>query len=151
MNVLEYLQQEKVAFEISEHKPVFSAQRMAAAEHEPGRYVAKPVLVKVDGQMMMCVLDANHKVDLGLLKKYLQAKTVELATEEEVGTICAGCELGAEPPIGNFYDLPTIMDMTMAKDDHVLFQAGSHDKAVRISMADYNKLASPKIAPISYT
>ena len=79
MNVLEFLKSKGVKYTSTEHKPTFSAQRMAAAEHEPGKYVAKPVLVKVDGQMMMCVLDANHKVDLRGLKEKLGAKKVDLA------------------------------------------------------------------------
>jgi Ala-tRNA(Pro) deacylase len=150
MNVLEFLKSKDVKYTPTEHKPTFSAQRMAAVEHEPGKYVAKPVLVKVDGQMMMCVLDANHKVDLRRLKENLGAKKVDLADETEIGNLFTDCELGAEPPFGNLYNLPTIMDKALESDDHIVFQAGSHDKAVRISMADYRKLVNPKILEFSY-
>ena len=122
---------------------------MAAAEHEPGKYVAKPVLVKVDGKMMMCVLDSNHKIDLGRLKELLGAGDVQLADETEVGNTCRDCELGAEPPFGKLYGLPTIMDKALVDDDHIIFQAGTHDKAIQMSMADYRKLAEPKILDFS--
>ena len=46
MKVLDFLKNSSVKYEISDHKPAFSAQRMAAAEHEPGKFVAKPVLIK---------------------------------------------------------------------------------------------------------
>ncbi|MFH1370707.1 MAG: YbaK/EbsC family protein [Planctomycetota bacterium] len=150
MQVLEYLKKAGVKCEVKEHKPTFSAQQMAAAEHVPGKFVAKPVIVKADGKFVMCVLAACYKVDLGALKKQLGAKSVELAEEEEVGRLCGDCELGAEPPFGNLYDIPTLMDKALEADDHIVFQAGLHDKAVRITMADYRKLAKPRILEFSY-
>ena len=150
MQILEYLKRAGVKYEVKKHKPTFSAQQMAAAEHEPGRFVAKPVIIKADGKYMMCVLAASCKVDLQALKKELGAKSVELAEEDEVGRLFSDCELGAEPPFGNLYDMPTIVDKAMEPDDHIVFQAGSHDKAVRIDMADYRKLVKPKILEFSY-
>lgn len=150
MRIQEYLEKAGVKFEVKEHKPTFSAQQMAAAEHEPGRFVAKPVVVKVDGKNIMCVLAASRKIDLSALKKQLGAKSVELAEEEEVGRIFGDCELGAEPPFGNLYDLPTLMDRALEDDDHIMFQAGTHDKAVRIKMDDYRKIVKPKVVEFSY-
>ena len=150
MRVIEFLDKSKVSYEATEHKPTFTAQRMAAEEHEPGRFVAKPVIVKADGKYVMCVLAACYKVDLGALKSQLGAKSLELATEEEMGKLFDDCELGAEPPFGNLYDLPTVMDKAMEKDDHITFQSGAHDKGVRMSMADYVKLVRPKVLEFSY-
>ena len=150
MPILDYLKKAKVKCEVREHKPTFSAQQMAATEHEPGKYVAKPVIVKADDKFVMCVLPACRKVDLQALKKQLGAKSIELAEEVEIGKLFTDCEIGAEPPFGNLYDLPTVMDKSLEDDDHIVFQAGSHDKAVKISMADYRKLVNPKILDFSY-
>jgi len=150
MGVTEFLDEAGVNYEVSKHKPTFSAQSMAAAEHESGKYVAKPVIVKVDGKYVMCVLAANLKIDLKALKKQMSAKSVELADEEQMGKLFGDCELGAEPPFGNLYDMPTIMDKALEKDDHIMFQGGTHEKAISMSMADYRKLASPKVLEFSY-
>ena len=150
MQIVDYLKKAKVKCEVREHKPTFSAQQMAATEHEPGKYVAKPVIVKADDKFVMCVVPACRKVDLQALKKQLGAKSVELAEEEEIGKLFTDCEIGAEPPFGNLYDLSTVMDKSLEDDDHIVFQAGSHDKAVKISMADYRKLVNPKILDFSY-
>ena len=151
MGILEFLVKSGVNYESSEHVPVFSAQNMAAIEHEPGKYVAKPVIVKADDHYVMCVLSACRNVDLMKLKRYLSAELVDLASETEVANLFPDCELGAEPPFGNLYDLPTIMDKALEKDDHILFQAGNHDRAIRISMADYRKLVEPRIHDFSYS
>jgi Ala-tRNA(Pro) deacylase len=150
MQVQEYLEKAGIKYETREHKPTFSAQQMAAVEHEPGKFVVKPVMVKVDGKYVMCVLAACYKVDLGALKRELGAKSVELAEEQEMGRIFGNCELGAEPPFGNLYDIPTVMDKALERDDHIVFQAGSHDKAIVMKMADYRKLVNPKILEFSY-
>ena len=150
MGVAGFLDEAGVKYEITEHSPTFTAQRMAAVEHEPGKYVAKPVVVKADGKFMMCVLAACYKIDLKALKTQLGAKSLELAEEKELGRIFTDCELGAEPPFGNLYDLPTIMDKALESEDHIVFQAGSHEKSIRISMADYRKLVEPKVLEFSY-
>jgi len=150
MRVIDFLDKSTVSYEVTKHPPAFTAQQMAAAEHEPGKYVAKPVIVKTDGRYVMCVLSACYKVDLGALKNQLGAKSVELAKEREIGKIFEDCELGAEPPFGNLYDLPTIMDKALDEDEHIMFQGGTHDKAIRMSMADYRRLVEPKVLEFSY-
>jgi len=150
MRVTEFLDKEGVKYEALDHAPVFSSQGLAAIEHEPGKYVAKPVLVKADDRYIMCVLPAPRKVDLGRLKGQLDAASVVLADEDEIGKLFPDCELGAEPPFGNLYDLPTVMDQTLEQDDHIVFQAGTHGKAVRLSMADYRRLVEPKVLEFTF-
>jgi Ala-tRNA(Pro) deacylase len=58
--------------------------------------------------------------------------------------------LGAEPPFGNLYDLQTVMDKSLEADDHITFQAGSYEKAIRMSMKDYRRLVEPKVLEFSY-
>ena len=150
MRVIEYLDKSAIRYEVTEHPPTFTAQQMAAIEHEPGKFVAKPVIVKADGKYIMCVLSACYKIDLGTLKSQLGVEKVELADEKEIGKIFDDCELGAEPPFGNLYDLPTIMDKALVDDDHILFQAGTHKEAIQMSIADYRKLVEPKILEFTY-
>ena len=150
MRVIEFLDKSGVSYEVSEHEPAFTAQQMAAVEHEPGKFVAKPVIVKADDKYVMCVLAAPHKIDMKALKKQLGAKSVKLVEEKEIGKLFPDCALGAEPPFGNLYDLPIIMDKALENDDHITFQGGSHEKAIRMSMDDYRKLVSPKVLEFSY-
>jgi Ala-tRNA(Pro) deacylase len=150
MQVMEFLDQAGVKYETCEHTPVFSAQGLAAAEHEHGKYVAKPVIVKADDRFLMCVLPAQSKVDLGKLKGQLDSQSVQLADEDEIGKLFPDCELGAEPPFGNLYDLPTVIEKSLEADDHILFQAGTHGKAIRMAMADYRKLVQPKVLAFTF-
>jgi Ala-tRNA(Pro) deacylase len=150
MKVTEFLDKSGVPYEETSHEPAFTAQQMASVEHEPGKFVAKPVIVKADDKYVMCVLSASYKIDLRALKKHLKAKTVGLAEEKEMGALFPDCELGAEPPLGNLYEMRTIMDKALEGDDHIKFQAGSHEKTIRMSMDDYRKLVNPEVLEFSY-
>ena len=123
---------------------------MAAAEHEAGKYVAKPVIIKADDDYIMCVLPGCCKIDFAALKDQLGAASVELADESDIARMFDDCELGAEPPFGNLYHLTTVMDKTLEADDHLLFQAGTHQKAIRMSFDDYKKLVEPKVFDFCY-
>lgn len=150
MNIIEYLDQSQASYSLSEHRPVFSAQVMAAEEHEKGQYVAKPVIIKSQGNFIMCVLPAPYRIIFDALRDYLGTDDVQMATEEETRGVFPDCEEGAEPPFGKLYGLRTIMDSSLEKDDHIIFQAGSHDKAVRMRMEDYLGLADPEITDFAY-
>lgn len=150
MTVLQYLDEKGCAYKVTEHKPVYTAEQLASAEHVSGRQVAKPVVIRADGRFYLCVLPADRRIDLYALQKHLKAKNVRLADEREMNQLFADAELGAEPPLGNLYNLPTLMDKKLAKDKEILFQAGSHEQAVWMSMKQYKKLADPVIGSFSY-
>ena len=113
------------------------------AEEEPGEALqhADPVFPQL-GVVL------GH--DLDALKEELGAKNLGLADEKEIGSLFKDCELGAEPPFGNFYDIETIIDKRLEKDDHIAFQGGTHDKTIHMSMKEYRKLVGPRVLAFSY-
>jgi Ala-tRNA(Pro) deacylase len=150
MRVTEYLEKQGVEYKIREHRSTFTAQQMAAAEHVPGMAVAKPVVVKADNKFYMCVLPACCKIDFDVLKEQIGVQRIELADEKEMAQIFGDCALGAEPPFGNLYQIETIMDQSLEEDDEIVFQGGTHEKAIRISIEDYRRLVHPRILTFGY-
>jgi Ala-tRNA(Pro) deacylase len=150
MKIFDYLDESQANYSVSEHEPAYSAQVMAAEEHERGQFVAKPVIIKSEGNYIMCVLAAPHKVVFDKLRDYLGTQDVKMASEEETRQLFPDCEEGAEPPFGHLYNIRTIMDQALTCDDHIIFQAGSHDRAIHMRMEDYLALAQPEIVDIAY-
>lgn len=146
MNLQMCLDEMGIRYHMSFHRSVYTAQELAAAEHIPGRRVIKPVLVQADGQLVMCALPASHRIDLNELANQLEVANVALIEESRIPTICGECELGAEPPVGRLFGIPTVMDESLLADDRVMFQAGTHNTCVTMTMADYRRLAQPEIA-----
>jgi Ala-tRNA(Pro) deacylase len=150
MKVKEYLAKSSVHYEELEHKPTFTAQHMAAEEHVPGLYVAKPVLVKADEKFYLCVLPGCYKIDLDELRGQLGVSNLSLADESEMAKVFPDCDLGAEPPFGELYGIETIMDKSLEEDEYVIFQGGSHEKAIKMTIDEYLTLAKPVVLNFSY-
>ena len=148
MNLRSYLDEMGVNYAWLHHDPAYTAQTLAMAEHVSGKRVIKPVLVKADGQFVLCALPASCFVDIDQLRDELHAREASLASESDLAKLFADCELGAEPPIGNLFGLPTIMDESLAGQDRVTFQAGTHRDGVTMSVADYVLIAEPRVAAI---
>jgi len=145
MDLQSYLDRFNVNYQMSEHPAAYTAQGLAQAEHVSGRRVIKPVLVECDGQMVLCALPACDRVDLEALREDLDAEQVALADEDTLRRVFHDCEVGAEPPIGALFGLPTIADESLLAQDNVTFQAGTHHEAVTMSMDDYRRLAQPGV------
>ena len=142
----EYLDKHLVKYIVISHSPAYTARGIAALSHIPGRELAKTVIVKLDGELVMAVLPASLRVDLALLKRATNANTAELASEGDFKDRFEECELGAMPPFGNLYGMDVIVDENLAFDREVAFNACSHRELIRLSWADFERLADPKIA-----
>jgi len=145
MDLQSYLDRFNVRYLVTEHPVSYTAQSLAQAEHVSGYQVIKPVLVEADGQMILCALPACDRVDLEALRDDLEVDRVRLVDESTLREVFLGCELGAEPPIGALFGLPTIADESLLTQRKVTFQAGNHHEAVTMSMDDYRRLAQPGI------
>ena len=145
----EYLEKNQVPYEVGYHQRVYTAQEIAAAEHVRGRELAKVVMVKADGKMVMLVLPASFRVDMEKLKGILKSKKVEKAKEEEFQDLFADCEVGAMPPFGNLYNLEVWVDQVLTEDEDIAFNAGSHVETLKIKYSDYARLVNPKVGQFS--
>jgi Ala-tRNA(Pro) deacylase len=145
MNVQEFLKEKGIGFEVVPHEQVFTAQEVAAAEHETGHHFAKTVIAKGGDDAVMLVLPASRHVDFEKVSK-LVGKEVRMATEGEMKKLFPDCEVGAEPPFGSQYGVPTYVDTSLEQCSDIVFRAGTHDKTVKMSYTEYKKLEKPKVA-----
>ncbi len=149
MEIGQYLSDHGVSFEAHEHPPAYTAQEVAASEHVSGKMMAKAVLIRDDGGYLMCVLPASHKLDLTKVADIRQANQIRLADENELAELFPDVEVGAEPPFGNLYNLPMLVDTHLAERDEIVFQAGTHRQTIRMSYADYASLTEARIEDLA--
>lgn len=145
----DFLDENDVRYVTMIHSKAYTAQEIAAACHVPGRMFAKSVIIKADGKFMMAVLPATHRVNLDLFKQVAHKKSAELATEEEFESLFPKSEIGAMPPLGNIYDLPTFVDSSLAKDDDICFNATTHSEVIKMKYSDYERLVKPIIGTLA--
>ncbi len=144
-----YLDDHEVEYVVITHSKAYTAQRIAAAAHVPGKELAKTVMLNADGDLVMAVLPGNDKVSLTKVTSLVRAKTVNIADESDFEKKFADCELGAMPPFGSLYELKTLVDKKLTKDEFIYFNACSHHELIKMSYEMYAKLEKPQVADIT--
>ncbi len=139
----QFLDERDVKYVTISHSKAFTAQEVAASAHIPGKEVAKTVIVKIGGEMAMAVLPASYSVDFELLKRATGTPTVELAAEDEFKSRFPDCEVGAMPPFGSLYGMQTFMAASLAEDEEIAFNAGSHTELIKMPFSTYVRLEDP--------
>jgi len=145
MNVQEYLEEKGVQYEVIPHQQTFTAQEVAASEHESGHHFAKTVIARGEDATFMFVLPASRHVDMEKASE-LVGRKVEMASEADMKKAFPDCEVGAEPPFGSQYGVPTYVDTSLEGCKTIVFRAGTHDKTVKMGYGDYVRLEQPKVA-----
>lgn len=145
-----YLREEEVPFQTQHHPRVFTAQEVAAAEHIPGKMLAKVVMMVSGEKMEMFVLPAPYQVDLRKAREVLGNEEARLAEEKEFEDTFSDCEVGAMPPFGNLYDLSVYVDESLAEDETIVFRAGTHTDTISLGYEDFERLAQPTVVEFAH-
>lgn len=145
---LKYLDKMQIPYSHSVHPPAQTARDTAEAERVPAHEFAKTVVYFEDGGFGIAVVPADEIVDLTRVGKLLGSSFIRLASEAELRDLFPNCELGAMPPFGDACVLPVIVDAEMA-GDFLAFTIGTHRDVVRMSYADFQRVAKPKVAAIA--
>ena len=146
-----FLNLEHINYKRIVHSRAYTAQKTAAYSHISGNEIAKTVIVKLDGKMCMVVLPASFQVDLKELQRATSAKNVRLATESEFKDAFTDCEVGAQPPFGNLYNMEVFVAEKLTGDTTIAFNACNHAELIQMTYKDYQRLVHPTILKLSRT
>jgi Ala-tRNA(Pro) deacylase len=145
-----YFREHNVSFETAAHSEAYTAQEVAAALHVSGHQLAKVVMVWAGDELTMAVVPASARVDLRQAAEALGVDKARLANEGEFAARFDDCKLGAMPPFGNLYDLPVVVDPTLAECDQIVFSAGTYTDSMKISYDDFERLVEPKMSKLIF-
>lgn len=140
--LVDFLQKNKVYYQVQVHPQTFTALETAEVEHISGKSLAKVVMVKAAGKTAMVVLPASRVIDLLKLSAALGTQDVSIETEKEFKDLFPDCELGAMPPFGKVYGIPCYADESLSKEKEIYFNAGNHEETIKISTADFFRVVN---------
>lgn len=141
----DFLNDNHVDYITINHSPAYAADEIAASAHLPAKELAKTVIVKVNGRMMMAVLPASHRINVRKLENALGGRPVELATEAEITDIFPGCSLGAMPPFGILWGMDVCVASKLKEDGRIAFNAGNHTELIQLAYSDFERLVHPTV------
>jgi Ala-tRNA(Pro) deacylase len=144
-SVQEFLRRGSVGYTVFKHPVAFTAQEEAAITHVPGRDWAKVVVCFADGEPIQAVVPADREVDLDRLSELAGAGRLRLAFEAELDWLYPDCERGAMPPFGPLYRQRLFIDETLALEEEIVFNGGSHADAICMQYGDFAELTRPVV------
>src|ERR1051325_10950134 len=123
-NLEKLLKENKIKYEVVEHKKVFTAFDAAETQHEKLSFVAKAVLLKGKKNLYLAVLPAGNNCDFKSLAK-LTGDKVSMAKEKDISKNI-NAKIGLIPPFGSLFDLPMFIDKKLLKNKKINLPAGSY-------------------------
>jgi Ala-tRNA(Pro) deacylase len=94
-------------------------------------------------------LPANRKIVLQDLREVTGADQVKFVPEDEFKKQFPYCETGAMPPFGNLYGMEVYAAASLAENEQIAFNAGSHTEVIKLAYADFERLVRPNV--VSFT
>ena len=145
-----FLDSHHAEYTFTTHPKAFTAREVAVAEHLPPREVAKTVVILGDGAHYIIVIPASRLVDLHEVRTTLGLSQVRLATEDELRRLFPDCETGAMPALGPLYNIPVYLDGSLACQETIAFNAGTHAEMLQMAYGDFDRLVRPMIVSVAY-
>ncbi|MFH0852188.1 MAG: YbaK/EbsC family protein [bacterium] len=150
-SLLNFLDKNKVKYEIVKHRVVYTALDKAATLKLKPQEVAKSVVVSLDVKYhMLSLIPASKNLDkkklLALVNKQRQKtklapfKKIDFAKEQWMKKSLKGIKVGATPAFGIFYKLPTFIDNALIKPSKIIVSAGDYQNSLKIAPAVLSKL-----------
>ena len=148
---LEFLDRGRVNYAHTKHPRTFTAAETAFAEHVSPHKLAKTVVYATALGYGLAVLPADYQIHLETLGAFLNDPGIRLASEAEMVQLFPECEVGAMPPLGNLFHLPVIVDTSIAEQEFVVFNAGTHEDVIHMSYGDFRRLVNPAVGRFTMT
>ena len=71
-------------------------------------------------------------------------------SEQEFQDSFPECETGAMPPFGNLYGMKVFVAESLAKDEAIVFNAGSLTELIELDYRDFETLVHPEVKKFSF-
>jgi len=138
--IVNFLERAKVKYEPIRHKTVYTAHDKAATLRIPQKIVGKTLVVGLDKGLALVLIPANKNLDKGKFKKAAGAKKIDFVSERVIKNKLKGVKVGAIPPLGSLWKVPTFIDRSLLKMPKIIINAGDYNWSIKISPATFKKL-----------
>lgn len=120
----------------SEEAPTVDGLRDAGVE--PDGCVKARLLKDAQGYVLT-VTAASRVPDMEFLCRELHRELVP-AGEDDLDDLFCDCELGSVPPLGPWYRIPTVVDLSLRERTSIFFDAGEPRAWIEVTERSFEKL-----------
>jgi len=137
--LIDKLHKHQLAYETIHHPYSITSLNTAHTSHIPAQKLVKPVILHDRQGYLMALVPSNTYVYLDELNTVLN-RQMTLVSEAEVSVLFSDCDCGAIPPIGDVYDMKTIVDNSLIECTDVYMEAGNHTDVLHLSGDAFHSL-----------
>ncbi len=144
------LSQKGVGFRHLTHDTIPTASQKASmvrgTEHEKG---AKALIAKCSsGRVIQIVIPAHHRINMKLLKQFLNEKNIMLISPDKVYEL-TDCVIGGVPPFGNLWNIDVVVANSLLDNEYIVCSGGTREDSFIIPSICVVKLNDAIVADIS--
>jgi len=137
-------------FKPIEHRTVYTAFDKAQTLRVPEKIIGKTLVIKMGRDYAIALTGANKILDIAKFKKVINTlrekigqkpvKKISFGTERWMKKRLIGVKVGATPPFGNLWELPTFIDKSLLKNRKIIVNGGDYNWSIEISPVNLKKL-----------
>lgn len=147
--IIKFLIENKAKYEIISHRVVYTASDKAATLKVKPNIIGKTLVLKMDKDLAIVLIPGNKNLDKNKFKKVVNewrkkqglksVKNVDFISEKVMKNKFKGVKIGAVPPFGNLYKLPTFVDRGVMQNPKIIVNSGEYNSSIKISPAEMKK------------
>ncbi|MEU5093436.1 YbaK/EbsC family protein [Streptomyces sp. NPDC020996] len=151
--LISLLDDSRVGYKLIDHVPEGATDAVSALRGHPVSEAAKCIVlrVKVDRRTtrhVLAVVPGDRRVDLDAVRTLFAARYAGFSDAETAERLARAVP-GSVLPFSFDPDLELVADPEVVARAHLYFNAARLDRSLRISGADYARVARPRVAPIA--
>jgi Ala-tRNA(Pro) deacylase len=140
----------KIKYETISHRTVYTAFDKAKTLKVPEKIVGKTLVLKMNGDFSLALISADQILDKEKFKKIVNnwrkkigkklIKEIDFATEAWMKKNLKGVKVGAIPPFGNLWKMPTFVERSLLKKPKIILNGGDYNLSIKINSSSLKKL-----------
>jgi Ala-tRNA(Pro) deacylase len=144
VRLVQLLIERGVPHRVLRHPPVRTSEEASQVRGTPLDAGAKALVCHADERVVLIVVPADARLDNRAFKQQAGVKNVRMIDPERILEL-VGAPVGAVPPFGSLFGLPTYADQEVVEREVIAFNAGGRDISVTMRGPDFALLEQPII------
>jgi Ala-tRNA(Pro) deacylase len=148
--IIKFLENNKIKYELISHRTVYTAYDKAATLKVKPKIIGKTLVLKMDKELAIALIPGNKNLDKNKFKKVVNdwrkkkkekpAKNIDFVSEKLMKNKFKGLKIGAVPPFGDIWKIPTFIDKGLLKEKNIFVNSGVYENSFKISPKIFEKL-----------
>lgn len=135
-----YLDDADINYQLLTHTPSNNSLSSALQSNLTTSQIVKAIVLEdIQGDKLMAILPASHKISLRALNENFN-RQFHIVKESHIYELFDDCKHGAVPPIAQVYELDRVYDECLLLQESLYLEGGDHTTLIQLTQEEFRKL-----------